>query len=283
MSFKEEVQIENICKEDAINECVLFVNYAIDGFAIALYKEKNKEFLFAETKNFPIKDFKNTSSLWKNYVEENPILKSPFKYVKITLESSYFSLIPSELYAEENKKEDLSFLVNVPDNYKLMTENVNSINAVAVYAVPQFAYDEWMKNYPQAKFTHSIVTLLKATETLYKNVLNGKKLFVDIHPEFVNVLCYNSGKLQLANSYPFENENDITYQLVNIMKQFDMDTMRDHLFLSGGIEENSAVYQKLAKYIKNILFVNRPDIFNYTSFFDEIPPQQYFVLLSSAL
>jgi len=281
MSLQKEVQIENICKEYALKECGISINCLIDGFSIALYEEKNKEFFFAESKSVPEKDFKNTIANWNKYISANKTLK--FKTVKIIFDTPYFSLIPSELYEEGNKKELLSFLVDLPKNYKLITEKVESVNAVAVFAVPQIAYDEFTKQYPQVTFSHSIITFLKATKNLYKKILKGKTLFIDVNTECFNVLCYNDEKLQLANVYSFENENDITYQLVNMMKQFDMDTMRDQVFISGGIEKQAAVYQKLAKYIKNISLVNRPDIFKYSSFFNEIPQQQHFVLFSTAL
>jgi Protein of unknown function (DUF3822) len=283
MSLQEEVQIEKICKEYSLKECGISINCLIDGYSIALYEEKNKEFFFADSKSVPVKDFKNPIHHWKKYLDANPVLKATFTSVKIIFDTAYFSLIPSELYEEENKKELLSFLVDIPNNYTLITEKVESINAVAIFAVPQITYDEFKKQYPQATFSHSIISFLKATKTLYKKILKGKTLFIDVNTECFNVLCYNDEKLQLANAYSFENENDITYQLVNMMKQFDMDTMRDQVFISGGIEKQSAVYQKLAKYIKNISLVNRPDMFKYSSFFNEMPQQQHFVLFSTAL
>jgi hypothetical protein len=164
-----------------------------------------------------------------------------------------------------------------------LEQDVAELHAKKLFAIPQNIVDKLKMDFPQAQFFSASASFLQSTIHLYKDVLKGKRLFVSFNEKRMHILCFEDSNLLLANSYAFENEDAVCYQILDIMRQFGMNSMKDMLYLSGGIDADSAVYKKTAKYVKNIHFMNRPDTVEYSAFFNEIPPQYFFLILSKSL
>ena len=66
--------------------------------------------------------------------------------------------------------------------------------------------------------------------------------------------CFTQGKLQLIQTFPFEKDEDVYYNLSAIIQHTGIDTEKMILELSGSIEEASSLYQQLKEQFTHIQF-----------------------------
>ena len=87
------------------------------------------------------------------------------------------------------------------------------------------------------------------------------------------VSLIKDGKHQLINSFNYRTAEDVTYTLLNICQQFEVENI--DLEISGLLEKNSALYKEIYKYFQTIDLIFLPENKNYN---EEITqhPSHYF-------
>ena len=87
------------------------------------------------------------------------------------------------------------------------------------------------------------------------------------------VSLIKDGKHQLINSFNYRTAEEITYTLLNICQQFDVENIA--LEISGLLEKNSALFAEIYKYFETIDLTPLPENKNYS---EEITqhPSHYF-------
>jgi hypothetical protein len=283
MTLTNHIHLDDIAKEYALDGSILFLLFSPHSYSFALMQEDKKQFFYAAHKVVETSSIEETYKQWKAFFSLNKTLQSAYKKQIILFDTACETLVPEELYQENDSREMLDFLHPLANDYTVLEQDLPEYKAKSLYAVPQNILEKLKSDFPQPEFFSASASFLQSTIHLYKDVLKGKRLFVSFNEKRMHLLCFEDDNLLLSNSYAFENEDAVCYQILDVMQQFGMDSMKDMLYLSGGIDEDSAVYKKTAKYVKNIHFMNRPDTVKYSAFFNEIPPQYYFLILSKSL
>ncbi len=283
MSLTNHIHLDDIAKEYALDGSTLFLLLSTHSYSFALMQEDKKHFFYAANKVVEAGSIEESYKQWKAFFSLNKTMQSAFKKQIILFETDFETLVPDELYHENDSREILDFLHPLPNDYTVLEQDIAEYNAKSLYAVPQNILEKLKSDFPQPQFFSASASFLQSTIQLYKDVLKGKRLFVNFNEKRMHLLCFEDDNLLLSNNYDFENEDAVCYQIIDVMRQFGMDSMKDMLCLSGGIDKDSAVYKKTAKYVKNIHFMNRPDTVEYGAFFNDIPPQYYFLILSKSL
>ena len=90
-------------------------------------------------------------------------------------------------------------------------------------------------------------------------------------------------KLIFANIFSYQTSEDFLYFTLFVCEQLKLNPENLDLLLLGEVEKNSAIYSILTKYVRNIKFGKRPEMFDYSYVFDGIASHFYFNLFSQAL
>jgi hypothetical protein len=134
--------------------------------------------------------------------------------------------------------------------------------------------------FPHASFEHVHTGLLK------KNAILGRKddrIEVVFYPEQIIISVWLRGKLQILQCFYYEAPDDITWYLLDICKQWDMDTADIPVLVSGLVEPYSALYSSIDRYFTIVQNEGRPDAFNYDIAFDRYPEHFFSPLFSLGL
>lgn len=96
----------------------------------------------------------------------------------------------------------------------------------------------------------------------YSNVIKRHTIFADSLPlEFIAVQFYNTyivvivmkeGKLNLIQSFIYENAEDVLYHLLNICERYQLYSSTLNLQISGMIDLEFRLYRELIKYFKQV-------------------------------
>jgi hypothetical protein len=77
----------------------------------------------------------------------------------------------------------------------------------------------------------------------------------------------------LINSYKYQKPEDVSYTLLNICRQFQLQDI--HLQISGLLEETSVLYKEIYKYFTDIEFTSLSSEINYSEEITKFPAHYF--------
>lgn len=185
------------------------------------------------------------------------------------------------------------FDVNLADDYLQMvfgttanrSVHFNQIIAkpgiVTVFSLSQDMINGLNDRFNHYKIFHSWTCVLNRLES--RSYSNSVQM---IHVQFYNTYfvaaIIKDGKLQMIQSFIYENPEDVLYQLLNICTQFELSGNDVQLQVSGLIDPNYKLFRELTNYFKNIV-ADKVDINQLLMNVDEYPPHYFTPFFNLAL
>lgn len=255
-------------------QCNLFIDVGERHFCLAVMIFETKEFVALE--HYNLKSL-SISGL-KEMFQSNIYLKQAYANVFVFYNFPGANLIPERFYDEANSGVLLELMNGDLSENITLKDKVESMSIDIVYDVNLELHHELVKLFPNAKFSHFISLFI--SRQVY---LPGAYIDIAIYPDSFIVGFWKLGKLQLAQYYSFEYPEDIIYQVLNILHQWQCDTQDVQISLGGIIETQSPVYNELLRYFNKVNLHQRPIHFRYDFEFDRYPQHYFSTVFSLAL
>jgi hypothetical protein len=98
-----------------------------------------------------------------------------------------------------------------------------------------------------------------------------------------DIVVTKANRLILFNSFRYQSSEDFIYYILFTCEQLGLNPENVSLQFAGEIEKTSAAYFITSKYIRNINFATRPDIYQFSYGFDKVAQHFYYSLFSQPL
>ncbi|HEY5464091.1 MAG TPA: DUF3822 family protein [Hanamia sp.] len=199
---------------------------------------------------------------------QKEILSQKFKKVLVSYSFPQSVLIPFPLYNSEKNATLMNMLYgDLYSNEMILTDVVGGQSIYNCYRVPASIFDVLQNQYQNAESTHQYSILLKTP------VGEKDKLSIIFYTQKMVISLIKNGKHQLINSFDYHTPEDVSYILLNICQQCEINNIT--LEISGLLEENSSLYKEIYKFFTDIEFTKLPAEINYS---EEITryPSHYF-------
>lgn len=182
-------------------------------------------------------------------------LSCSYKRVFILSTGNRYTSLPLEFYDPEEK--EVIFYHNHPhrDNEIVLGNTLKREQIVFLFGMEKSAYQLLLQHYPQARFYNQAFPL--AGWFAVKSKLgNSRKMLAFIRSESIDILCYERGRLLLANSFTCQHTEDRVYYLLYVWKQLRFDQRRDELHLAGTLTEKEKLLAQLRRFIGQVFILN---------------------------
>lgn len=260
----------------------LSIEASTDGFSFCILDtQKNK---YIALKHF---DFdKNVSDdeyddEFKEILKTEELLNKTYKSVGVINNSIKSALVPAPLFDKNNLKTYFTFNHYLNGAEIIDFNKLKNIDAFNIFTLPSSLAALLINKFPEIKFYHQSTPFIENFLINYKNkVEQNKCVGVNVHKEFFDILVISSENLILYNTFSFRNEDDFIYFIMYIYEQLKLNPELSEIILSGDITEDSAYYQTIKKFIKNVKFDKLSDNFTYSYIFNEIPSHFFVNLLN---
>lgn len=217
---------------------------------------------------------------FKEIWESDTILSSPFPEVHIAFVRPHYTIIPNKLYQPANKASYLSPLKTkafIPELYQV--NDVDFLDAKLIFSLPQAAIEFFESKYTKGvRYYNSFTPLINSFEREMK-LLQGKHVWVNVHPNILQIALFDGQELVFSNQFPFGSEKDFLYYVLLIYGQFKLNPETIPLHISGQLVKESAIYKKLYRYIRFTSFVTISSAFQLNNLIDK-PDYFFFDLLN---
>lgn len=258
----------------------LSIQVSLNGLSFCILNQKENSIVFYRKVNFgkqldPIKILSQIELEYENQKE----LNQPVDEVTLLFSNQLFSLVPQELFEENNLSNYLKFNTKIlkTDFIAFDTIQEEIVNVYIPYAnITNYFFDR----YGEFEYRHSLSVLI---ETLLKKEKDqkGLRMYLYVYQQNYDLVVIENGKLLLANSFEFDTREDFLYYILFTAEQLDLDPDSLELVLLGEINKDSEEYKMTWVYIRNISFVGPFHNFSFESAEKPGQDSEEFLLLNS--
>lgn len=194
-------------------------------------------------------------------IYDNPMLLSDFQSAHIIVESTLFTIIPSELADGETTRRIFDAQIPGHSDDELIISRLDDQNAVIATAIdPQLARF-LRRTFNNAPLTHHLAPLCRYFHDKSR-IGNAGKMYAHMRDGNIDILVFGRERLRLANTYPVRDTMDAVYYIMATRDMLGLNAGSDELILAG----DSAMRETATPILREYLAYVMPAIFPSTMY-----------------
>ncbi|NJW52575.1 DUF3822 family protein [Salinimicrobium sp. CDJ15-91] len=205
--------------------------------------------------------------------EQEPFLRQEDPEVVVLFSNELYNLVPQAFFNEEHASEYLKYNTKILETDYVAHDEVTVAKMVNVYIPFTNINNFFFEKHGEFEYRHCVSVLAAEFQIQNKYQTAGTRVYLNCFPGGYDLLVFQQGKLQLANTFKCATKEDFIYYLLFTAEQLDLDPSRFELILLGRIKERSDYYEIAYNYVKEIKFLDTSFGFIFAS--KEEPPKGY--------
>jgi hypothetical protein len=202
--------------------------------------------------------------------------------IKILVKNKRFSLVPKDLFVEENTEDYIRINAPLDDHQHECFHNYyKNLSLVNAFAVSNEVISFIEKTYKSKKiqYFHQSSSLINGFDRIFGDSKdNHVCMYLD---RFVlHIAVFKKGKFRFYNQFPVKKFEDYIRYANYVIDELSLDKKKDSFSIWGYLGGNSSHFKILKKNYPTMELGGRPKGLKMGYVFDEIPEHQYFDLLS---
>ncbi|MBK5284286.1 MAG: DUF3822 family protein [Bacteroidia bacterium] len=205
-----------------------------------------------------------------------------YRSVHVSVVNRFSTLIPAGLFEKGDEEKYIKFNATIEGNMIAYSDKLKAEAIVNSFYMPEALAETVRKNFGYAVLHHFSTPLIEGI-LMSSSSSSEKKVFLHLQNKSCEIIVTQGKKLVLYNSFPCSEVQECVYYVMFVAEQLNLNHPTLELNLLGEIVKNSAVENLLSQYIGNVIFGNRPSMFEYSYGFIDLPTHLYFPLISQHL
>lgn len=199
----------------------------------------------------------------KQIFQREHFLNHSFKRVNFVIETARYSLIPFELFEDEQGAEMRKYTLTPQDNECELHCILPRSNVAIAFGMDKFTHAWLLDLYPDARFYCQLAPLAEffCTQNREKD---APELYAEVHANTMNLMSFNRGILSLANTFTYQNEEDLCYYLLSVWQSLDLQPTRHHLHLAGSPTLLKEALPKLRRFLRFVTLTESSENESFT-------------------
>jgi hypothetical protein len=221
------------------------------------------------------------SSTYQEIWANDELLSLPFAHINLAFIHPFYTIVPNKLYQAANKESYLSPLKQKPAGEEVFfTNDLAKLHAKLIFSLPKTATDFFEGQYGNKAIYHNNFSALIKGITALMDQGKEKKVWVNVHPNILQILFFDGKELIFSNQFPFQSEKDFLYYVLLVYSQFKLEPEKTPLYISGQLVKESSIYKNLYRYIRELSFLKIPKTYKLNKQLSDSPLHFFFDLLS---
>lgn len=270
--------------ETDLTACHLLVLVGSGTFSYVVYEPVARKFLALKSYHFkPQKLALADLEMIEEVFDADKLLFTAFKSILLAFDTGGGVLVPQLYYMPSLKKEYLHLSQPEKMQEAILSDLLPDLPMVNVYSVDKDLLGFLRKEFSTDRVIHANSALLQS----YPLDLDFRSpdgiAFVEVQRSTFTITIYVGGKLIIQQEGEYLAGLDVVYQLVNMLRQLELDEQRVKVKLGGAVATDAEVYKELYKFIPHLEWVQRLPGFTYITAMQEIPGYYFHNLYALAL
>ncbi len=241
---------------------------------------------FADNKIIKIKEIsklKENFSLDSDYTfnlfQKNKLFNKNIEEISVAFLAKEFTIVPKEIISDNIKKYNnlLHSVKQYLDDYSIQKSYIDNIDAYNFFPFPKALKKLVSDNYANTNIFHANDLLVCQSK---KNINTKDFILVNFHEYLLQTVVFRAGEFVQTNIYDIKTKDDILYYILLNLKNTGIPLNLVHVYLSGRVQKESAIYKLLFEHIKNIHFMDNLDRTDFSNVFLGKPKHIFFDIYS---
>ncbi len=186
--------------------------------------------------------------------------------------------MPQPLFRKENAGEYLRFATEAvkPGDEIFHYKHPNN-DIVNVFSGEKKIADWFRDAYPSrnVSFVHHTSAFMEGI-LQHADYLPARTLSILVEPSYLTIMATHNKQVEYCNTFFYISSQDFIYYVMLAVNELKLNPDNCRIVLYGEVAPDSAIYDNLYKYIRNISFGNKPSAIKFGYQFDEILDHRYF-------
>jgi hypothetical protein len=197
--------------------------------------------------------------------------------------SEQFTTVPAAIFDPAKARTFLDFNIEGTQSgskgIEVLSDKMKSIDAHSVYALPGTMLTNLRSALVGVSILHHTTSLIDTLLRLYKNQ-NQEICFLHVQKGIFSIVVIKGNDLKLCNNFLYNSKEDLVYYTLFVFEQLKLNPESVDTVLLGEIDKSTEEYAIIYTYIRNLRFIDRNQVFNYSYVLDSLPSQYHFNLFS---
>ena len=273
---------EKRTEEDDLSQCRLLMEVNANSFSYVLLNLRGMRPM--AIKFFQWNQFKTEllEDVLREIIEEDELLAVNPEETFLVYNFPESNLVPEKLFNMDANKPLTELVYGDVDKNLILSEKIPWWEFHNVYRIPTDAHRLLQQKFVAGKYWHFYSLQLKC----HKMFTSREEAFyikVFFYPDKIVAMIFKKGKLQLVQSFSYQDSKDVSFHLLNCCQQLGMNQEEIVVELSGLVERDSTLYEELQKYFLHIVFEDIEDSIKMTDDLKEFPRHYFSSLLKMAI
>jgi hypothetical protein len=215
-----------------IGEANLYIDAGQSHFALAVLDLQANAYIAYEF--YQLKQASHEEDLsW--ILSNNKLLALSFKDIFIAYNTKEAVLIPAAFYKKEDGETILSMIHGDLNTGRVLQEQIPGHEIFVIYQVPDFLHKALSGRFSYGHYWHFYTLLLQLFKER-QSEMSDTFMYVVFYPNQVVIAVIQNGICQLIQTFIYDIPEDVSYHLLNITEQFDIDNATVPVYVSGLID-----------------------------------------------
>jgi len=185
-------------------------------------------------------------------MKESRLLDKSYTDTKVFINSAEAVLIPGKHFNKQVAEDFLTIGFGEPHKQVMRYNEFHhdTEDITVAFRLQEQVPDQINRRLIMVEFHHVYIKM--AEHLLKKDISVGDIIKVQFYYKHIIVGVRKQGKLQLVQYFDYQTAEDVLYHLLHICQEFDLQTNKVMLEISGIVDLQSALYTTLEKYFDQI-------------------------------
>lgn len=276
-----QIEISAISDEELLQSRLL-VEVNPHAFTYVLLNQRNMSPL--TVKHFQlelIRDHRLPDTL-REILATDPLLRRPVKETLVIYNFPESSLVPEPLFSMDNNREIIDTLHGNLQKGLILTEKIPWWELFNVYRISPDLHQLLQQSFTAGKYWHYYSLLLKSYK-MFDSTDPEDCIKVIFYSDKMVVLAVRDGKVQLVQTFHYQDTRDVVFHLLNCCRLLRLDQEKVKLLVGGLIDRQSSLSTELHKYFLRLQFEEIDESIKITDELKELPLHYFSSILKIAV
>lgn len=222
-------------------------------YGYSIYSISLKKFIVVKFDLIPDKIQDETSKLAYVFDKES-LLKQNYKETAFIYSTPNATLIPEELFNEENKEIFYAYNYFLAPGDSVLHNKIENKKIVSLFAFPEKLKAVLAQNLTKYQIFHQYTSFIESSILAGKQEENKKEVFINLSNDFFLICVVQNQNLIFNNSFHFKSIDDFIYYIHLVLKNLKINYKNIPITLSGNISKKVGTYKVLNQFFTNTKF-----------------------------
>lgn len=253
------------------------IQCSLDGFCFVIHDcEENRIIDIELYQTSETGDESLIMEALEKIVFKKGLYEKPVHSVRFIVGNRLNTLIPEELFGEEQMESLFRFSHDLPKGYSLCYDTLSELHSVNIFAMSTQQEKQIRRLWDNVVITHQSSVFLNGV--MREDRFDDKTVgYINVNSRSFDFAIVSEGKLSFFNNFVFNTKDDFIYFLMFTLEQQQLSGQDVPIYFSGLITGNSEIIKLCERYIKRIHFINPNGSIEVDMALNDTPFQYYYI------